>query len=114
MPLIDVTYHQSVPDSDLRRLAELLPDVVAEAVDCPEEPWSGTAQVGDIEVRFRSKSEHDVGELRIAIEVRTRWLEGRFDDRQRRADLIRDRVAGAMAGPVGVWLMLIEGGWSQT
>jgi len=109
-----VTYQESVSESELRRLAELLPDVVAAAVECPEEPWTGPAEVGDIEIRFRLKSEHDIGELRVVIEVRTRRLEGRLADQQRRADLIRDRLAGAVDGPIGVWLMLTEGAWSQT
>ena len=114
MPLVDVTYHQSVPVSELRRLADLLPNLVAQAVECPEEPWTGPAQVGDIEIRFRPKSEHDIGELRIVIELRTRRLEGRLADQQRRADLIRDHLAGVVSGPIGVWLMLTEGAWSQT
>ena len=114
MPLIDVTYHHSVPDRELRRLADLLPDVVAQAVECPEEPWTGTAEVGDIEIRFRPKSAHDIGGLRVTVEVRTRRLEGRVADDQRRADLIRDRLSGVVDGPIGVWLMLIEGAWSQT
>jgi hypothetical protein len=113
MPLIDVTYHHSVPESDLRRLADLLPDVVAHAVECPEEPWTGAAEVGDIEIRFRPKSEYDVGGLRVVIEVRTRRLEARVLDQQRRADLIRDRLFGEVSGPIGIWLMLIDGAWSQ-
>jgi hypothetical protein len=35
MPLIDVTYGGSVDEKVLRRLGELLPDVVGEAVECP-------------------------------------------------------------------------------
>jgi hypothetical protein len=114
VPLIDVTYDHTVPDSELRRLADLLPDVVAEAVECPEEPWIGTAEVGDIEIRFRPKGAHDIGDLRVVVEVRTRRLDDRLVDPQRRADLIRDRISGAVNGPIGVWLMLIEGAWSQT
>ncbi len=101
-------------DDELRRLADLLPDAVAEAVDCVEEPWTGPPEVGDVEIRFRPKSEHDIGELRVVIEVRTRRLDGRVRDQQRRADLIRDRLAVGTNGPLGVWLMLIEGAWSQT
>jgi hypothetical protein len=114
VPLVDVTYHPSMSVDELRRLADLLPDVVAEAVECAEEPWTGPAEVGDIEIRFRPKSEHDIGELRVIIEVRSRRLDSRVADRQRRADLIRDRLAAATDGPLGVWLMLIDGAWSQT
>ncbi|HEY1345495.1 MAG TPA: hypothetical protein VGF54_10950 [Streptosporangiaceae bacterium] len=56
MPLIDVTYDGSVDEEVLRRLGELLPAVVGEAVECPEEPWTGPEQPGDIEIRFRKKS----------------------------------------------------------
>jgi hypothetical protein len=41
MPPIDVTYDGKVGDEILRRLGELLPEVAGEAVDCPEEPWTG-------------------------------------------------------------------------
>ena len=39
MPLIDVTYVGTVGEQALRRLGELRPDVVGEAVECPEEPF---------------------------------------------------------------------------
>ena len=35
MPLIDVTYDGTVGEEVLHRLVEVLPDAVAEAVDCP-------------------------------------------------------------------------------
>ena len=56
MPLIDVTYDGKVGDEVLRRLGELLPDVVGEAVECPEEPSTGPVEPGDMEIRFRKKS----------------------------------------------------------
>jgi hypothetical protein len=114
MPLIDVRYDKTVPDDALRKLAEVLPDVVAEAVDCPEEPWIGPPAVGDFDIRFRSKSTFDVGDLNCVIEVRTKLFPGRAHDKQRRADLIRDRLASMVdLGTVGVWLILAEGAWSQ-
>lgn len=114
MPLIDVTYGATVAEKDLHRLGELLPDVVAEAVDCPEEPWIGPAGPGDIEIRFRKKSQLDVGELDVVIEVRTKLFEHRVQDKQRRADLIRDRLSSVPLGQLGVWLILSEGAWSQS
>jgi hypothetical protein len=113
MPLIDVTYDAKVEERVLRRLGELLPDVAAEAVDCPEEPWTGPPETGDIEIRFREKSPLDVGDLDVVIEVRTKLFENRVKDKQRRADLIRDRLASLPLGQVGVWLILSEGAWSQ-
>ena len=41
MPMIDVTFDGTVGEEVLRRLAGVLPDAVAEAVDCPEDPWTG-------------------------------------------------------------------------
>ena len=113
MPLIDVTYHGSVDEKVLRRLSELLPAVVGETVECPEDPLTGPVQPGDIEIRFRKKSSLDVGELDVVIEIRTRLFEHRVQDKQFRADLIRDRLSRLPLGRVGVWLILSEGAWSQ-
>lgn len=107
-------YSADVSDDELRRLAQLLPDLIAEAVDCTEEPWTGPADVGDIEIRFRPRGDIDVGGLRFVIEVRTKLLASRLDDKQRRADLVRDGLSSLDLGSVGVWLVLHEGAWSQT
>jgi hypothetical protein len=48
------------------------------------------------------------------IEVRTKLFEHRVQDRQRRADLIRDRLSSLPLGRAGVWLILSEGAWSQS
>lgn len=114
MPLIDVTYDGTVGEEVLRRLGELLPDVVGGAVECPEEPSTGPVEPGDIEIRFRRKSPLDVGDLDVVIEVRTKLFEHRVQDRQRRADLIRDRLSSLPLGQIGVWLILSEGAWSQS
>ena len=114
VPLVDVNYSSDVSDGELQRLAELLPDLIAEAVDCPEEPWTGPASVGDIEIRFRRQGEFDVGELRVAIEVRTKLFKSRLIDKQRRADFVLDGLSSLELGHVGVWLVLHEGAWSQT
>jgi len=91
----------------------MLPDVVAEAVDCPEEPWIGPPEPGDLEIRFREKSPHDFGELQVVIEVRTRLFPSRLEDKQRRVDLLCERLSGANVERLGVWLILSEGAWSQ-
>jgi hypothetical protein len=113
VPLIDITYDRSVGEDVLRQLVGLLPDVVAEAVQCPEEPWVGPPQLGDLEIRFREKSPFDVGDLNLVIEVRTKLLTSRVEDKQRRADVLRDRLSGLNVGRLGVWLILLEGAWSQ-
>jgi hypothetical protein len=113
MPLVDVTYDRAVGEEVLRRLAATLPDAVSEVVDCPEEPWIGPPQPGDLEVRFRERSPYVVGELSLVIEVRTRLFPSRLDDKQRRADLLRERLAPLNVERLGVWLILTEGAWSQ-
>jgi hypothetical protein len=114
MPLVEVTYDEKLGEEVLRRLGALLPEVVSEAVDCPEESATGPMQPGDIEIRFRQKSPLDVGDLDVVIEVRTKLFEHRVQDKQRRADLIRDRLSSLPLGQFGVWLILSEGAWSQS
>ena len=97
-----------------RRLGELLPAAVAEPVECPEESWTGPAEPGDIEIRFREKSPLDVGDLDVVIEVRTKLFPSRVQDKQRRVDLLRDRLADLKLDRLGVWLILLEGAWSQS
>ncbi len=113
MPFIEVIYDDTIEEPILRQLGQLLPDVVSEAVECPEEPWIGPAEVGDIEIRFRKKGAFDIGELNVAVEVRTKLFESRIRDRQRRADLIKTRISSLGLGNIGVWLILTEGAWSQ-
>jgi hypothetical protein len=115
VPLIDVTYDSTVSDDSLRRLGEILPAIVSEAVDCPEDPWIGPNSDGDIEIRFRSKSALDVGGLKCVIEVRTKLFPSREQDKHRRSELIRHRLSSTVElGKIGVWLILSEGAWSQT
>jgi hypothetical protein len=109
VPLIDVTYAATVSEDVLHHLGELLPDVVGEAVECPEEPTTGPAEPGDIEIRIRKKSPLAVGDLDVVIEVRTKLFEFPVQDKQRRADLVRDRLSSLPLGQVGVWLILAEG-----
>lgn len=114
MPLIDVTYDDTLDEPLLHRLRELLPDIVSEAVDCAEEPWTGPPEAGDIEIRFHRRSELDVGDLSVVVEVRTKLFHSRVEDKQRRADLIRDRLSVLQLEALGVWLILAEGAWSQS
>jgi hypothetical protein len=115
LPLIDVRYDSSVSDDALRRLGEVLPAIVSEAVDCPEDPWIGPPDIGDFDIRFHAKGSLDVGDLNCVIEVRTKLFSSREGDKHRRADLIRDRLSTmSEIGSFGVWLILAEGAWTQT
>lgn len=113
MPLVDVVFDTRLNSADLARIADALVDVVPLAVECLEEPIIGPLAAGDLEIRFRPRGVDDVGELVAVVEVRTKRFSSRLANVQDRADMIRDRLAGLSIGPVGVWLMLIEGGWSQ-
>ncbi len=114
MPLIDVTYDSSILVPALCQLRELLPDVVAEAVNCPEEPQTGPRKIGDIEIRFHPRHDLDVGDLNVVIEVRTTMYASRADDKQWRVELIRQRLSQVPLGQVGVYLILAEGAWTQS
>ena len=65
MRLVDVSYAADVSADGLHIVAQFLPDLIAEAVDGSEQPWTGPASVRDIEVRFRRQGEFDVGKLRF-------------------------------------------------
>ncbi len=115
VPLVQVTHDDSIAEPTLRRLAKLLPAVVAEAVACPEEPWTGPPSMGDIENRFRRKGPLDVGELNCVVEVRTKLFASREADKRERAEMIGTRLSEAEPGlgHLGVWLILCKGAWWQ-
>ena len=113
MPLVDVAFDTQLTSADLARIADVLREVVPLAVECPEDPIVGPLAAGDLEIRFRPRGADDVGELVAVIEVRTKRYASRLANVQDRADMVRDCLADLSIGPVGVWLMLIEGGWSQ-
>jgi hypothetical protein len=114
MPLIDVSFVPLVPDATLRALAELLPDIVSRAVECPEEPYVPPLQPGDVEIRFRERGPLDVVGLPVVIEVHSKWFESRARDRQERADRIHAEVAAQTElTDFGVYLRLPVAAWAQ-
>jgi len=116
VPFVEVVYDSSITEPMLGKLAELLPDLVAEAVACPEEPNVGPPEPGDIEIRFRPKGPIDVGGLNCAIELRTKLYASRLETKQNRAELVKARLSQALPGIryLGVWLVLADGWWTQT
>src|SRR5215469_1384043 len=108
MPFVEVVYDSTITEPMLRRLAELLPDLVAEAVACPEEPNIGPPEPGDLEIRFRPKGRYDIGDLNCAIELRTKLYRSRLETRQNRAELIKAGLSKALPEIryLGVWLVL--------
>jgi hypothetical protein len=115
VPLIDVTCDPAVPHDLLRRLGVVLPKIVSEARDCPEDPWIGPPAPGDFDIRFRARGAFDVGELDCVIEVRTKLFASREQDKHRRAEQIREGLIALFGRySFGVWLILAEGAWTQS
>jgi hypothetical protein len=114
MPIVEVTHNPVIATAQLRALAEALPHAVSLAVECPEEPYDGMLQSGDVDVRFRPRGPHDSGGLDIVVEVRSKWFASRAATRQERCDRLRDAVVEASGTKqVGVYLPLPVAAWAQ-
>lgn len=115
MPLVDVTLASSVTDDQVAALARVLPHAVSLAVECPEEPYDGMLQPGDVEIRFVRRGPHDPSGMDVVVEVRSKWFASRGDNRQERADgLLRAISPSVDPLSVGVYLELPVAAWSQT
>jgi hypothetical protein len=114
VPIVEVTHDPQIATARLQALAELLPHAVSLAVECPEEPYDGVLQPGDVEVRFRPRGPHDSDGLDLVVEVRSKWFASRAESRQERCDRLCDAVMEA-AGTrrVGVYLSLPVAAWAQ-
>ena len=114
MPIVEVTHNPVMATAQLRALAQALPHAVSVAVECPEEPYDGMLQPGDVDVRFRPRGPHDSGGLDIVVEVRSKWFASRAATRQERCDRLRDAVVDASGTKqVGVYLSLPVAAWAQ-
>ncbi|WP_067564030.1 hypothetical protein [Nocardia acidivorans] len=115
MPLVEVTYAPHVPESALRELARVLPHLVSVAVQCPEEPYDGDLQPGDVELRFRERGPFDSIGLPVVIEVRSKWFESRAHNRQDRVDRLHSTVEAATGlTDFGIYLSLPVAAWAQS
>ncbi|WP_052863106.1 hypothetical protein [Streptomyces niger] len=111
---MEVTYAPHVPEATLRDLAAVLPHLVSQAVECPEEPYDGDLQPGDVEIRFRRLGPLDRSGLDVVVEVRSKWFESRAADRQERTDRLHAALASATGlREFGVYLSLPVAAWSQ-
>ncbi|MBF6349314.1 MULTISPECIES: hypothetical protein [Nocardia] len=114
MPIVEVTYAPDLAESTLRELGAALPHLVSEAVECPEEPYDGNLQPGDVEIRFRKLSPLDRSGLVAVIEVKSKWFESRSADRQDRVDRLHAGIRAATGlSEFGVYLSLPVAAWSQ-
>ena len=115
MPLVEITYARCVPEPVLRQLAEMLPHAVSVAVRCPEEPYDGDLQPGDVDLRFRERGPFDSEGMNLVIEVRSKYFDSRAKDRQARVDGLCVAVTEATAlDDVGVYLALPVAAWAQS
>ena len=114
MPIVEVTHDPQAATAMLQRVADVLPHAVSLAVQCPEEPYDGELQPGDVELRFRPRGVHDSGGLDLVVEVRSKWFASRAEGRQERCDRLCDAVvAAAGTTKVGVYLSLPVAAWAQ-
>jgi hypothetical protein len=115
VPLVEITYAPHVPHKVLKELAAMLPHAVSVAVECPEEPYDGDLQPGNVELRFRPRGPFDVSGMALVVEVRSKWFASRAENRQERADDLCaaiEKVTGL--ADVGVYLSLAVAAWAQS
>lgn len=114
MPIVEVTHDPLISEAGLQRLAAAPPHAVSLAVECPEEPYDGDLQPGDVDVRFRARGPYDSGGLHLVVEVRSKWFASRAGVRQERCDRLCDAVSEAAGTTqVGVYLTLPVAAWAQ-
>lgn len=114
MPLVEITYAPHVPHKVLKELAAMLPHAVSVAVECPEEPYDGNLQPGDVELRFRPNGPFDSCGMAVVVEVRSKWFGSRAANRQERVDGLCEAVGEATGlDEIGVYLSLPVAAWAQ-
>ncbi|MEV7415641.1 hypothetical protein [Streptomyces sp. NPDC089919] len=115
MPLVEITYDLRVPETVLRELSKVLPHLVSVAVECPEEPYDGDLQPGDVELRFRALGPLDLSGLDVVIEIRSKWFESRAVNRQERVDVLHQAIERAVGlQDFGIYLSLPVAAWAQS
>ena len=93
----------------------MLPHAVSVAVECPEEPYDGNLQPGDVELRFRARGPFDSDGMDVVIEIRSKWVSSRAANRQDRVDGLCKAVAEATGlNDIGIYLSLPVAAWAQS
>ncbi|MFD7847604.1 hypothetical protein ACWEOI_19590 [Nocardia sp. NPDC004340] len=114
MPLVEVTHKAELPETVLRELGKWLPHLVSQAVECPEEPYDGDLQPGDVEIRFRPLGKFDRSGLDVVIEIRSKYFASRADNRQERCDRLLADIEKFVDATIGVYLTLPVAAWAQS
>ena len=112
MPIVAISHKATSPAETLEQLKQKLPVLVSHALDCPEEPFDGHLQPGDVILRCVAGLPPEEG-LDYLIEIRTRWTKSRSESLQERSDELQAALANLGVKRFGVWLELLEGAWSQ-
>ena len=112
MPIVVISHKAKAPAAPIERLRSELPVLVSRALDCPEEPYDGKLQPGDVVLRSLAALPRDE-RLDYLIEIRTRWTESRSENLQERSDELREAVAKLGLTGFGVWIELVDGAWTQ-
>jgi hypothetical protein len=82
------------------------------AVECPEEPYDGALNPGDINI-IVTASLALTEPLDYVIEIRTRRTESRSANLQERSDAISSALGALGSQNFGVWLQLQGAAWAQ-
>jgi hypothetical protein len=112
MPIVVISHKAEASAESLERLRAELPVLVSRALDCPEEPYDGNLEPGDIVLRSLAALPREE-RLDYLIEIRTRWTESRSENLQERSDELREAVAAFGFTGFGVWIELVDGAWAQ-
>jgi hypothetical protein len=113
MPIVTVSHKDSAPSEVLRSLRAKLPAIVSKAVACDEEPYDGSPQAGDVNMRFLPALSTDEA-LDYLVEIRTRWTESRATDLDERVARIRRELSELGVENFGVWLETPPAAWDQS
>ena len=113
MPIVTVSHKGSASEAMLETLRRELPAIVSEAVDCPEEPYDGRLQPGDVNLRLVAALAPDEG-LDYVVEIRTKWTQSRSENLQERTDQVRVALEKLDLERFGVWIELPQAAWAQT
>lgn len=114
MPIVEVTHDPLIATALLRTPAETLPNAVSLAVECPEEPYDGMLQAGDVKIRFRPRGPHDSVGWTSSSRCGRSGSPSRAVTRQERCDQLRDAVVEVSGTrEVGVYLSLPVAAWAQ-
>jgi hypothetical protein len=112
MPIVTINHKQTPARSELRKLRQALPEIVSQALACPEEPYDGALKAGDVNM-IVLPSLAPTEPLDFVIEIRTRRTDSRSTNLEERTGEISSALGALGLRNFGVWLQLHEAAWAQ-